>query len=295
MSSVGVMTYRSKEESRFDFCTILINAGLIHKVGPNRVYVKLARELAFKGTPCFRFDYAGQGDSLHPNVSRSFENIKNTEIIQAMDAVQKNTGINRFVLIGICSGAVDAFKVSLEDNRIIGLSLIDGVYQDKILLNSIYPIAQRKSKIRYYKKYLFNYRRWMKILTGKSGAITWGNLLFIVRFVSSQVKRKIIRPRKINNEIAKTETHSKVNFSICEWKKLFDKKTKIYLIFCEGDIAIDIFNLTIAKELINQNYKDIQIELINDVDHTFTPIWAQELLIAKINEWINNISNTYVQ
>jgi alpha/beta superfamily hydrolase len=43
---------------------ILSNAGLIHRIGPNRIYVKLARLLAEDGYCVLRFDLSGVGDSL---------------------------------------------------------------------------------------------------------------------------------------------------------------------------------------------------------------------------------------
>lgn len=42
---------------------ILLNAGLIHRIGPNRVYVRLARHLAGLGFQVLRFDLSGIGDS----------------------------------------------------------------------------------------------------------------------------------------------------------------------------------------------------------------------------------------
>ena len=43
---------------------VLLNAGLIHHIGPNRIYVKLARQIAALGIVALRFDLSGIGDSL---------------------------------------------------------------------------------------------------------------------------------------------------------------------------------------------------------------------------------------
>ena len=42
---------------------IMLNAGLIHRVGPNRLHVRLARELAARGFLSLRLDLSGRGDS----------------------------------------------------------------------------------------------------------------------------------------------------------------------------------------------------------------------------------------
>jgi hypothetical protein len=42
---------------------LLLNAGLVHRVGPNRLHVKIARMLAAMGYVVCRFDFSGVGDS----------------------------------------------------------------------------------------------------------------------------------------------------------------------------------------------------------------------------------------
>ncbi len=42
---------------------LLLNAGLIHHIGPSRIYVKIARMLASMGFIVLRFDFSGIGDS----------------------------------------------------------------------------------------------------------------------------------------------------------------------------------------------------------------------------------------
>ena len=46
---------------------VLLNAGIIHRIGPNRLYVQLARRLASRGHAVLRFDLAGIGDSEPPS------------------------------------------------------------------------------------------------------------------------------------------------------------------------------------------------------------------------------------
>src|SRR5262245_43008918 len=42
---------------------VLLNAGIVHRVGPNRMHVLLARALAAAGISSLRFDMSGIGDS----------------------------------------------------------------------------------------------------------------------------------------------------------------------------------------------------------------------------------------
>ncbi len=291
LSLVGILTHKSELKNDNDVCVIFLNAGLIHKIGPNSLYVKIARSLAQNGVCSFRFDYSGMGDSSVSKTNISPNEIKNSEIKQAMDLLKNKINANKFVLIGLCSGAEDAFRATLIDNRVVGQCIIDGVYQDKELLYSIYPVAQKNSTMRYYKKHLFSLKRWVKLLTGKSGVFSRNNIMAIVNMLSSFLKRKIISfKKKSNGDINKSDALHHVDFEIIEWQKLFDREVKTYAIFCEGGTAIDIFNLTISKKLKALNNKALlNVELIKDVDHTFTPIWSQKLLMERISSWIKDI------
>src|ERR1700722_9569680 len=60
---VGVMTepddYKSDDRPVF----VILNSGIIHRVGHHRMYVTLARALAGAGDQALRFDLSGIGDS----------------------------------------------------------------------------------------------------------------------------------------------------------------------------------------------------------------------------------------
>src|ERR1044072_1198890 len=61
-TAVGILTHRQKNEERPTI--VFFNAGMIHRIGPNRIHVKLARKLSNEGYDVFRFDLGGQGDSI---------------------------------------------------------------------------------------------------------------------------------------------------------------------------------------------------------------------------------------
>ncbi len=69
---VGVITQPGDGPAP-DFAFVLLNAGVIHHVGPNRINVKLARRLADSGFTVMRFDLSGIGDSRASQSTLSFE------------------------------------------------------------------------------------------------------------------------------------------------------------------------------------------------------------------------------
>ena len=105
---------------------ILLNAGLVQRSGPFRVYAQLARALASCGFAVLRFDQSGRGDSGNAVGASGGPERKRQETDAAMRLVAELTGIGRFVLAGICSGADDAFRLADGDDRVAGIVLLDG-------------------------------------------------------------------------------------------------------------------------------------------------------------------------
>ncbi len=105
---------------------IILNSGALHRVGACRMSVLLARLLSEHGYYAFRFDFAGVGDSGFGGEISDNPLQARSEISDAIEALSAKTGGTRFVLHGLCSGARDALAAALVDERIVGLSMIDG-------------------------------------------------------------------------------------------------------------------------------------------------------------------------
>ena len=105
---------------------ILLNAGLMHRSGPFRLYVELARRVAARGMLVFRFDQCGVGDGPSVRRDTSHEDQVAENVIATMDALTKLYGVTSFVLGGLCSGALDSHRVALRDPRVHAILMLDG-------------------------------------------------------------------------------------------------------------------------------------------------------------------------
>ena len=123
---VGLVTYPASGELTSRPAVLILNSGNIHRVGTGRMSVILARRLAALGSPVFRFDHSGVGDSPPRRDGLDLEEGRIREIIQVMDALEERYGMEQFVVQGLCTGARDAFHAALQDERIVGLVQIDG-------------------------------------------------------------------------------------------------------------------------------------------------------------------------
>lgn len=99
---------------------VLLNAGFIHRVGPFRLHVDLAREVAAFGMASLRVDLPGTGDAPPRREPDDAEVVRH-----ALDEVARQSGITKFVVGGLCSGADLAWRVACADARVRGMVLLD--------------------------------------------------------------------------------------------------------------------------------------------------------------------------
>lgn len=135
---------------------VFVNAGIIHRIGPNRLYVELARALASRGVPSLRFDLGGIGDSSTPREERgSIMEMVERDLNDAIDLAARESADGRVVLVGLCSGADNALQTAARDERVAGAVLLD-------------PNAYRTRAFwfRHYARALRRLRTWRLLLTG---------------------------------------------------------------------------------------------------------------------------------
>jgi hypothetical protein len=275
-SGCGILTSAQRKAPADNICIIFLNAGLIHKVGPNRIYKKLAVKYSEHGFASFRLDLSGLGDSGF-SIEMSNGSGQIDEVKMAMNWLQENKGIDKFLLSGICSGAKVAWDVSLDDRRVIGLCLIDGIYTDGRLMRNVARKADLHLRVRYYKKHLFSWDRWLKLFSGKSRLLSLQNVAAGLRFITSLLKKKQV----------KQQVAIDTSDILAPWEILFERNVKIQMVFSEGSVAVDIYNLTLSKQLNHYRINGIlATTFVKDVDHTFTPIWSQNYLSDLTTTWL---------
>lgn len=104
---------------------ILLNSGMMHHVGACNLSVSIARRTASLGTPAYRFDFSGIGDSRSRSFAGSHEEREVSELREVMDELSRRIGSERFLLYGLCSGADAAMAAAVVDDRVAGIAQID--------------------------------------------------------------------------------------------------------------------------------------------------------------------------
>lgn len=106
---------------------LLPNAGIVHRVGPHRLHVRLARALARAGLPTIRFDLHGVGDSPPSREALGHEAQGIADIGAVLGAAHGAglTGEAGAALIGLCSGADLGYRAALAHPELRKLVLLD--------------------------------------------------------------------------------------------------------------------------------------------------------------------------
>ena len=125
-SLVGIFTELSQSPTITAPPTVvLLNAGIVHRVGPNRMHVLLARALAAAGISSLRFDMSGIGDSPSRPEAMTPLNSAMSDIQDAMEWLESSRQIRKVILFGLCAGADHAILYASSDRRVVGTILLD--------------------------------------------------------------------------------------------------------------------------------------------------------------------------
>ena len=257
---------------------ILINSGLIQRVGPNRLYVRLARRLAAQGFTVLRFDLSAIGDSPRRLDNLPFEQSSVAETREAMETLSDGWGVDTFLLAGICTGAVVALRTALKENAVQGIGMINaqGLLSERAPEVSQY-LTQTKAGHYYCSQALFKPDSWKKLATGRA------NVGAIARAAGQRLGRLLGRKPQLDSPEAQEVAHDLL--------QLGRDNRNLLLLYSEGDPGIDELNLILGD--LQGGLKKVpgaRFETIPRADHMFTPLDSQSAFCDRLENWTREIT-----
>jgi pimeloyl-ACP methyl ester carboxylesterase len=279
---VGIVTLPDATERDPELpALLLLNSGMLHRIGPGRLYAKLARKLAQKGFLVLRFDLSGIGDSsARRDDPRPPEARWPSEVQEAMDTLQEKYGVSQFGLTGICLGAKVAYLTALEDPRVSGAALInpqdhlhdssneafDSEIMDRAIARHNWRLAFATS---------MSGLKWRKVLSGRV------DLRNAARRLGARLKNLFARSV---GEGERLEIES-------AFVRLRDRGAKIRHLYSEADLGLDYLHVMLAGRLkAYRAEKLLDIEIIQGSNHSFTLLAKQEELAASLENWARSLA-----
>jgi len=282
---MGILTF--PDEPIPSLVVLLLNAGMIHHVGPSRIYVRLARRLAAQGMTVLRFDFSGLGDSCARTDSLAIDKALVDDVRQAMNYLDERLEISKFVLMGHCGGAWVAFLAASEDDRVVGAVLMN---PEGVENNWVEYDRQRKTS-HYYENYytndvLLDSQRWKRLLSGKADYRSiFNNIIKNIAWYKISAAAF-----KLRHQIVASDDSQERQIESGRWVQIAStflrRRTQLLLAFSKGSSAIDHAHAVIGKELHKMQDAGIVTEvIISNADHTFTLIEGQQSLMHHIEDW----------
>ncbi len=250
-----------------DLCCLLMNAGVIHRIGPHRLNVKLARGLAQESVASLRFDLSGLGDSRPPSGSASYTEQSVSDLRAAMDFAAREYGKTRFVIFGICSGAVNAQRAALVDPRVAGIFMLDGFWYTSHWTRAV-------------------------LLWARARAHTPRTLL-------KSVLRRILPKRRDTASNKKVEIFatdgsgnpSKAQFT-AEMDGLTARGCEVFFLYSGSVDHLVSYRAQMSHAFPGAQFiRRSRIERHPDLDHTAMTQHSQKKMVAMVRDWARGVAN----
>jgi pimeloyl-ACP methyl ester carboxylesterase len=243
---------------------LLTGAGVIHRMGPHRINVKLARHLASLGFATLRFDLSGQGDSRSTSSTLNFADQAVSDMRAAMDHLTRTLDVQRFAITGICSGADVAFATAQADPRACGVFMIDGYH---------YP-TEKTAKM-----------RWKHRLKGSI-------LSAIGPWLLRRIKRFLTPSTPGQKPVPTYGRHfPAIEIYATALQKLVDQGTQVYLLFSGSLLTSYNYAEQFEEAFAGHAFvKKVDAHYAAGIDHTVTPLAAQRELIERVSTWAGGLT-----
>jgi len=265
---------------------LFLNVGSNHRVGSNRMYVKMARTFAARGITSFRFDVSGIGDSV---ASSDFENRLYapeavTDTQEAMTKLASLREVERFYLVGLCSGSYLAYKTAVVDERVAGQVLINTQTFDWKEGDTLEVSIRRNYRsTRFYTQEMWNPQTWKRVIRGEV------NARGIATTLAERAVARAVRGAKGTIERVRSG-RLEIDDVVADFKTILKRGTETLMVFGANDGGLDLMesHLGPAGKKV-ASYRGFHLEIVEGSDHTFTPFWSQQwlekLVVKSIERW----------
>jgi pimeloyl-ACP methyl ester carboxylesterase len=240
---------------------IILNTGIIHRVGIGRLSTIWARRMAREGHCVLRFDISGVGDSERRDDTLSPVEGALADVRDAVDWVRSARGISSVIMIGLCSGGDLALLYAGTDSRVVGLVLID---------------PSTPPTFRHYLLKFFNFKLWMQKFELIVSSVKY-HFAPPAHVVSSEI------PGQDDLLLSERQIHSILAGA---YRTAFAQGTRILAVFTKGagwynyrDQLFDAF-----PEIDFDG--NLQLEYLERCDHTITHEANRARLFAVTESWL---------
>ena len=281
----GILTESDQAQEQpgcSDTAILMLNVAGNYRIGPNRIYVHIARELARAGCRALRFDLVGLGDSRHAEgfqAAHLYSKDSTPDVRAAIDFLSAQ-GCKKFYLLGICSGSFVAFQAALADPRVTGQILMnsrllewreanpDGTWQDSM--------QQSYKSVSFYRRQLLDWRVYKRIFQGDVD----------VSGIANRVR--VLVGARLNRAMKSAfRTNSSEQGPLQKVKQLSRRGTDTLMIVNANDDGRDYleFHFGASGKYLKDDSR-FKMTFVTNSDHTFSDQNGQKAVISKVKAYL---------
>lgn len=266
----GVLT---PTETESDLALVLLNSGLLHRVGASRLNVTLARDAVQQGIDALRFDFSGIGESPPRRGGKGVKDRSVGEVQEVLDFLTTTRGTRGFILAGLCSGAEIAFETAVMDPRVVAV----------LQLDPLPPRTARATLHRIAPK-LFRAESWKNVVTGKTYLGAW------VR--DGDAREAETTPGLERDLLPENATLDETEKGL---GTLMSRGVRLYNVYT-GAMELYTYKDQFREAYPRVDFGDrLQVDFLPEADHEFTNVADQEYIVRTAREWLSKVKQGHGQ
>lgn len=239
---------------------VLLNAGIVHRVGPFRLNVNLARQLASIGVRSLRFDLSGLGESRIRAGKLDASDRALLDVKDAFSFLEEKYNASEFVLMGLCSGAFNAHRVATRDARVKGAVFMDGIAFPTLTYH-LHRYCLRFLKPRFWRNFM------KRKLNQKPAEQFAGDELAEQEFFGEDLSRAEIKQA---------------------FSSMLDRGSKLFFIYTEGYSEMVGQRQFEAMFGLKADGTDVCFQYYSEADHTFRLVQNRQRAVEDVGSWFQN-------
>lgn len=260
---------------------LMLNSGSVHAIGPNRLWVNLARRWAARGMTVLRLDLSGIGDSpprpgAEPNVVYSRHAA--ADIAAAVQYLKAQRGVTECHLMGLCSGAYHAFKAAVAGQAVASSLMINPLtffWQEGDRLSDFkdYEIPELTAK---YRKKIFTTDPWRRLLRSQLDLSLIGKfavrrlwLVFTAPLIEAAKLLRLPLTHDLARELATAAGHD----------------IELRFVFAANAPGFVLLRRQSGRAITRLQATGMTtVDFVTGADHTFTRFEARERLVQVLDD-----------
>lgn len=265
---------------------VMLSSGSVHHIGPNRLWVSLARRWAARGITVLRLDLSGIGDS-DPRRGRPENIVYSTEasgdIAAALAWARAREETSSCHLLGLCSGAFHALKAAVAGQPMDSTLIINPLtysWKDSGRVGdglNDYEVLELSAR---YRRQVLSVDRWLALLQGRldlamTSRVIWRQLLGNAAHSLSSIRRLLgsSKGQELANDLAAAERH----------------QIQLKFVFADTDPGFELMRRQAGRALDGLTHRGLSIDFVQAANHTFTQLDSRERLNTLLDSLLPSV------